>query len=322
MMGAMRATAGSWALVEDDVLLSDDLGSTDWLQAGGILVGAVIVAVAVSRLTRGLLQRGLGPGFAAIITGRVVGYLIFLIGLVYALTTLGVRVGPLLGALGLGGLVLALALQKVAENFVGALILQTRRPFTVGDTVDLDGHVGVVTDIDSRTTVMRGLDGSMIRIPNGEVLTTAIINLTREQLRRSELSVGVAYDSNLDRATAVLGEAVTRVPRISRSPEPWVMLRAFGESSIDFTIYYWHRSDVPSELAATHDLILAVHHALADAGITIAFPQLVVWPGHDAATDPYGSTPDRVFTQRTGTPAPPSHDDDDTPTRFRLPWRR
>ena len=164
----------------------------------------------------------------------------------------------------------------------------------------------------------------MIRVANSEVLTIPIINLTRELLRRSELAVGVAYDTNLDRATEVLIDAVGRVQRISRSPEPWVMLRQFGDSSIDFTIYYWHRSDVPSELAATHDLMLAVHHALADAGITIAFPQMVVWPGHDAASDPYGSAPNRVYTERQSAPPPPNHDHDgdDTPSRFRLPWRR
>ena len=121
----------------------------------------------------------------------------FLIGLSYALTVLGVRVGPLLGALGLGGLVLALALQGVVGNFVSSVILQTRRPYTVGDTVLLDGHVGVVEDIDSRTTQVRGLDGTHIRIPNVNVAGATIVNLTRNPVRRSSLAVGVAYETDL-----------------------------------------------------------------------------------------------------------------------------
>lgn len=304
----------------DDVLLDDSLTSGDWIRAGGILVGAVVVAIATSRVARSLFGKALGSGFAAIITARLIGYLVFLIGLVYALNTLGVRVGPLLGALGLGGLVLALALQKVVENFVGALILQTRRPFTIGDTVELSDHIGVIVDIDARTVVLRGLDGSMIRIPNGEVLNTPIVNLTREQRRRSELAVGVAYDSNLDEATRVLRQATARVQRVASHPAPQVLLRQFGTSSIDFTIYYWHQSDVPSELAATHDLVLAVHHALADAGITIAFPQVVVWPGHDAATNPYDAAPGEVFTEHPTRPASTDVDDEST-GRWRLPWR-
>lgn len=303
----------------DTVEALQGLTGTDWLQAGAIMLGAIAVAIAANRIARSIVSRSLGAGFGAIITARIIGYLIFLIGLVYALNTLGVRVGPLLGALGLSGLVLALALQKVVENFVGALILQTRRPFTVGDTVQLDGHTGVVTDVDARTVVLRGLDGSMIRLPNMDVLNSAIVNLTRDSARRSELQVGVAYDSDLEQATRVLGEAVARVPRIRTMPKSQVLLRQFGESSIDFTIYYWHTSDVPSELATTHDLILAVHHALADEGITIAFPQMVVWPGHDATDNPYGSDPAEVFTGQPSE-APPPQPAEPTPRRW--PWQR
>jgi small-conductance mechanosensitive channel len=80
--------------------------------------------------------------FAGNTVARMAAYIVFTIGLFYALSTLGVRVGPRLGALGLGGLVLALALLKVVENFVGGLILPVRRPFRIGDTVEIDGRVG------------------------------------------------------------------------------------------------------------------------------------------------------------------------------------
>lgn len=301
-------------LAQDEPIVESGLTESDWLQAGAIVLGSIVIAVIAGKVIRSVLGRALGSGFAAIITARVVAYTLFVVGLVYALTTLGVRVGPLLGALGLTGLVLALALQTVAENFVGGIILQTRRPFTVGDTVDLDGHVGVVTDVDSRTVVMRGLDGSMIRVPNAEVLSTPIVNLTRHPVRRSEITVGVAYDTDLDRATEVLTEAVARVDRIADSPDPWIVLREFGESSINFSVFFWHRSDVASELATTHDMVLAVHHALADAGITIAFPQMVVWPGHDAENNPYRNLPTTVRSERSTTPSP-SESGRDAPLR-------
>jgi small conductance mechanosensitive channel len=318
-MVLVRSLLSSTPVQSETAEALEGLTGTDWIQAGGILLGAIAVAIAANRIARSIVSRSLGAGFGAIITARIIGYLIFLIGLVYALNTLGVRVGPLLGALGLSGLVLALALQKVVENFVGALILQTRRPFTVGDTVQLGDHTGVVTDVDARTVVMRGLDGSMIRLPNMDVLNSAIVNLTRDSSRRSELTVGVAYDTDLAYATRVIREAVARVPRIRTSPEPQVLLREFGASSIAITIFYWHTSDVPSELAATHDLMLAVHHALAAEGITIAFPQMVVWPGHDADANPYGDQPTRVFPDRPGE-APPPEPTDPSPTRW--PWHR
>ncbi len=273
-------------------LLDDTLTSGDWIRAGAVLIGSVMLAVVVSRVLRRVVSRGLGAGFAAIITGRLMAYAVFLVGLSYALTGLGVRVGPLLGALGLGGLVLALALQGVVGNFVSSLILQTRRPFTVGDTVELEGRVGVVEDIDSRTTQIRGLDGTHIRVPNANVVDATIVNLTRQPVRRSSLAVGVAYDTDLQLATEVIYQALGRVPRVLSDPEPWVNLDGFGDSSIGFTVLYWHASDVPSELSARHDLVVAIHQAFAAESITIAFPQVVVWSGQ--------AKPDQLYEGSVG----------------------
>ena len=273
-------------------LLDDPLTGGDWIRAGAVLIGSAMLAVVVSRVLRRVVSRGLGAGFAAIITGRLMAYAVFLVGLSYALTSLGVRVGPLLGALGLGGLVLALALQGVVGNFVSSLILQARRPFTVGDTVELEGRIGVVEDIDSRTTQIRGLDGTHIRVPNANVVDATIVNLTREPVRRSSLAVGVAYDTDLQLATEVIYQALERVPRVLSDPEPWVNLDGFGDSSIGFTVLYWHASDVPSELSARHDLVVAIHQAFAAESITIAFPQVVVWSGQ--------AKPDQLYAGSVG----------------------
>lgn len=262
-----------------DQIVEGSLDGTDWLRAGLTVVAAIVAAIIAGRLVRRLMRRWSGRDSAGLITGRLISYLTFVVGFIYALTSLGVRVGPLLGALGLGGLVLALALQKPVENFFAGVILQARRPFVVGDTVVLGEHLGRITDVDSRTTVLESLDGTPIRIPNARVADGDIVNLTRNPVRRSTLDVGVSYDTELDVATAALSIAISRVQRIVHEPAPLVMLRGFGSSSIDFTIYYWHASDIPSELATRHDLVLAVHQNLTADGITIAFPQMVVWGG-------------------------------------------
>jgi small-conductance mechanosensitive channel len=120
--------------VTTEEIVVDPLTSSDWARAGAVLLGAVLLAVLTNRILRRLIAHGMGTGFASIIASRLIAYVIFLIGLFYSLTILGVRVGPLLGALGLGGLVLALALQGLVENFIAGVILQARRPFTIGDT--------------------------------------------------------------------------------------------------------------------------------------------------------------------------------------------
>jgi small-conductance mechanosensitive channel len=312
---------GVLAQAETEALLDDPLTHTDWIKAGIILVSTLVLAVVVSKLLRRVVSRGIGHGFASILTSRFSGYAVFIIGLSYALTVLGVRVGPLLGALGLGGLVLALALQGVVGNFVSSVILQTRRPYTVGDTVELDGRLGVVEDIDSRTTQIRGLDGTHIRIPNANVASATIVNLTREPVRRSELVVGVAYDTDLEQATAAIYAALDRVPRVLTEPEPAVNLEGFGDSSIGFNVLYWHASDVPTELATRHDLVLAVHREFAAGSITIAFPQVVVWGGQQRPDRLYGGQVGEMRAPYPGLDQPESGQER-RGSQWRLPGRR
>lgn len=278
-----------------DLLADDTLTGSDWIRASSILAGSIVIAVVVSRVLRRVIAHGIGSGFASIVMARLASYIVFLVGLFYALTALGVRVGPLIGALGLGGLVIALAMQRFVENFVSSIILQARRPFTIGDTVELDGHTGVVVDIDSRVTILQALDGTQVRVPNASVVSSTIVNLTREPIRRSTVEVGVAYDSDLQRAHEVLVGALSRVPRVLAEPPPVVNVTGFDDSSIGFSIFFWHRSDVPSELAARTDVSIAVHQALDDAGITIAFPQVVVWTGTSGAR-PYETLADTIDT--------------------------
>ena len=308
--------AGVLAQTDSDELLHGPLTGTDWIVAGSVMAGTLILAIVVSRLMRRIVDRGVGPGFASILTSRFLGYAVFVVGLSYALTVLGVRVGPLLGALGLGGLVLALALQGVVGNFVSSVILQTRRPYTVGDTVELEGRIGVVEDIDSRTTQLRGLDGTHIRIPNANVAGATIVNLTREPVRRSALAVGVAYDTDLQQATDAIYEALGRVPRVLSAPPPAVNLDGFGDSSIGFNVLYWHASDVPTELAVRHDLVLAVHQAFAAESITIAFPQVVVWSGQERPDRLYGGEVGEVRASYPGLDQPAAE-----PERRMSQWR-
>ena len=302
-------------------LVDDSLTGADWIRAGIVVVASIVLAVVLNRIARSIGERTIGPGFASLLIARTIGYVVVLVGIIYALGGLGVRIGPLLGALGIGGLVLALALQGVVENFFGALILQSRRPFTIGDTVELGDHVGVVKDIDARTVVMRGLDGTWIRIPNSKVLGDPIVTMTAEPIRRSRVTVGVAYDTDLARATEVIVSALDRVARICDDPPPLVVLRSFGDSSIDFDVDVWHASDVPAERAARHDVILAIHQAFAAEGITIAFPQVVVWPG-ETEGEPYDEIGgDEVFTEHAAVPGGRERTTQRSAGGWR-PWRR
>ena len=120
----------------------------------------------------------------------------------------------------------------------------------------------------------------------------------------------------------MIGAALDRVARICDDPPPLVVLRQFGTSSIDLDVYYWHASDVPAELAATHDVMLAIHQAVAAEDITIAFPQLVVWPGAGADDAPYGGPlGEEVYTEHAAVPGGRARSTSQTSSGW-FRWRR
>lgn len=126
------------------------------------------------------------------------------VGVVHAVGVLGVRITPLLGALGVRGIALAFALQDVLQNFVAGLLLQVRQPFKVGHEVELGGYQWRVEDINLRTVIVTTYDGLTVYLPSSTVLKNPIVDLTRTPLSRTSLAVGVAYDTDLPRAQQVL----------------------------------------------------------------------------------------------------------------------
>ncbi|MDP9020522.1 MAG: mechanosensitive ion channel family protein, partial [Actinomycetota bacterium] len=168
MTGALAfATELAAAADADDELVEALEGVTtgDWLRAGAILVVALVASRLVKRLTASYVERGDGARLAAQLVGRVVGALVVVGGFVYALQVLGVRLGPVLGALGIGGLALAFAAQTILENLFASVLLQSRRPFRRGDQIATNEIEGTVEDVNFRTVVLRTYAGERVLVP-------------------------------------------------------------------------------------------------------------------------------------------------------------
>lgn len=245
---------------------------------------ALVVAVAgivIARTIKNILVRAVEAQkidhAIGLRLGRVASFVIVLMGLLSALQVAGVKVTPLLGALGVGGLAVAIAAQEILSNFFAGVIIQVHRPFKVGDQIESLDHQGVVVDIDFRATRIKTFDGVDVHLPNAEVLRHPIGNQTRTRTRRSELSVGVAYDTDLQRAHDVMLLALQEVDTVLDKPVPQVRCEEFGDSSINFKVLYWHEATEKTELNARHDVALAVKSALDAAAIEIPFPQRVHW---------------------------------------------
>lgn len=275
-----------WVLAQqlpqgDDLADALDVGgvtAADWILAGVILVGAFVLSRLIQALVTRVVKGDEGAAVAARLVGRAVGAAVVIGGVIYALSTLDVRLGPLLGALGIGGLALAFAAQSILENFFSSILIQSRRPFRVGDQVSVgDGVAGIVEDINFRVVLIKTFDGERVLVPASKVIQNAITNVTARGPWRTTLPVGVAYGTDLRVAQRVLLDAVTSVDEVLAGPAPEVWFEAFGESSLDFSIFFWHTPEMATRWRVRSQVGMAATAALDAAGIVIPFPQRTVW---------------------------------------------
>lgn len=259
-----------------EALKGGGLDAWAWGTAGIVFAVAVILSRVAKTIVCRILNRRLDPSLSALI-GRLLGYLIIIVGFVYALESLGIDIGIVVGALGIAGIALAFALQDILENFVAGVLLQLQRPFRYGDQVEINEHEGTIHDIDTRLVTMITPAGETVKIPSATVIKADINNYTEQGGRRTTLPIGVAYGTDLRQAKAVLERAVAAADGVRRQPAPEVLLEGFGDSSIDFVVRFWHEPSIAVFWTTRSNVALAVNDALAAADITIPFPQRTLW---------------------------------------------
>ena len=259
-------------------MLLADITVEQWLTAAGIVAGSLALAVVAGRVVTALVhRRTANTSLAGALVARLVRWSVVLVGLVYAAGELGIQIGPLVGALGITGLAVALALQPVLQNLFAGVVLQTERPIDCGEEVETMGFKGVVLDVTSRATVIETYDGQVVHIPNSSVLDDAIVNHTRNGVRRSTVTVGVAYASDVAAACDVLARAAADLDGVHASPPPTALAVEFGSSSIDIEVDYWHDPQEAARRGLRSRMVDSLHRSLGDAGFVIPFPQRDVW---------------------------------------------
>jgi small conductance mechanosensitive channel len=264
------------AAENSDGAVNNQISAGEWIAAAAILVAGIVIGRAVQGLLVRVVRRGDADKSAAVALGRFVGFVFAAAGLVYGLSVLGVRLGPLVGALGIGGLAIAFAAQAIITNFLGSIILQLRRPFHRGDQIATNDCEGTVEDVNFRTVVLRSFDGQRILVPCADVLANPIINYTVLGRRRTTLSVSVGYDADLQQTRSVLLEATRAAEGVLDRPPPEAWVEEFGESGIDVAIRFWHAPDIATMWRVRSEVAVAAKQALDRAGIEMPFPQRVV----------------------------------------------
>lgn len=273
-----------------DAVTSGTVTGWDVFAAIAILVIAWPVGVVVRKVTFRALKRIPNlPEEVATDGARITRWFVFLVALAWALNILGVGVGWVTIIVVVVLIFGVLMLRPMVENTAAGLLLTIRPVYNVGDQIESLGYEGTVTQIASRSTVLKASDGREIHIPNTEVLSKPIVVYTATASRKASFDITVAFETDLDATIDLLTKAVASVAGILADPAPSVQASGIHNNTITLSIGYWYPSSESSGSNATDGAIRAVTKAIVDAGVALARPTLEV--DHGSGT-PSGPTAD------------------------------
>jgi len=243
------------------------------------LTARIVSSWAVGILRKGMQRRGHDLEVIVLLE-MLTRWGILALGIVLALEQIAPgKTTSLVAGLGIAGFTIGFALQDVAKNFVAGILLLLQQPFEIGDSIEVADYGGTVLNITLRATEMRTWDGRFVIIPNGDIFVKPIINLSKATRRRVEISVGVAYESDLDKVTRVTLNALKDVPGLLQDPAPSVIFSTFGDSAIEFSAYYWIDTDVAGLGTAQDAGAKAIKTTFEREGIEIPFSIRVMYTG-------------------------------------------
>lgn len=254
-----------------DVISQRDVSGWDVLISIAIMLAAWLVANLAGRAIRRLLRRteGTSAELRAIIV-RSVRYGVLLLGLGVALSVLGAQLQPLLVAVLIVFVVLLFVLRGIADNFGAGIVLQTRRPIHLTDEIEALGHVGVVTDMNSRAVVIRTYDGREVHLPNRQLLDSALTNHSALGGRRSEVQVRVRTS---DRALVAATLDVARaVPGVLAEPAPDLVILGIEPDRITAVLRCWHAPGQGPQVTSAVVEALAAELAVRGVEAAISTP--------------------------------------------------
>ena len=257
------------------------------LTAGAVLIVALWVSAAIEAR---LLKSATGSDLSLrkVISNTVRALLMFL-GLLLALSSVGIDLTALSvlgGAVGVG---IGFGLQKLASNYVSGFVILAERSMRIGDMVLVDGFEGRIVDIKARYTVIRALNGRESIVPNEFLIINRVENFTLMDSQMSQTTlVSVAYDSDVVLVRRLLTQACESQERVLKDPAPNAFLSQFGADGLEFTVSYWIADPENGQLALRSTINMQILAALREHKIEIPYPQRVmhmVNPSSMAAKD-------------------------------------
>lgn len=261
----------------------------EWMAAVVILVIGLVLSRVLSQLAYRAVIAPMGAHTAATLR-RVILYLLIALTLMVALRELGFSLSVLLGAAGILSIALGFASQTSASNLVSGVFLVAEKAFVVGDTIKVGGTTGEVLSIDLLSVKLRTFDNLYVRVPNETLIKSEITNITRFQIRRYDLQIGVAYKEDISRVHELLVAIADEFDVCLDQPRPLLIFQGFGESSIDLQFSVWASRENFLELR--NQMPALVKEAFDKEGIEIPFPHRTIYTGSLTEAFPITSVED------------------------------
>ncbi|UZR98883.1 mechanosensitive ion channel family protein [Chondrinema litorale] len=246
----------------------------NFLLAVVVIVLFGFISKFVKKQTLKLLSRThLGYSLISLVA-QVISIIVICVGVFVALGILELdkTVTSLLAGAGIIGLALGFAFQDLTANFLSGIFIAIQRPISIGDVVETNGFFGKVKSINIRSVIIDNFGGQEIEIPSKDIFQNPIMNYSKTGERRMQLNCGVEYDQDLQVAQDVAHEAISSLPFLQEGKAVEVHFDGFGDSSINFKIWYWINQDQAGPPYAGSEAIKALKKAFDNAGIGIPFP--------------------------------------------------
>ncbi|UCG28091.1 MAG: mechanosensitive ion channel [Bacteroidales bacterium] len=191
--------------------------------------------------------------------------------IISVLVMIGIEMTSFIAILAAAGLAVGMALSGTLQNFAGGVMILLFRPFRIGDFIDAMGFAGTVKEIQVFNTILKTPDNRTIIIPNGGLSGSAMTNFSAETKRRVDMSFGIGYNDNIDKARETIWELIRSDQRILKEPEPFIAVSELANSSVNFVVRVW--VNTPEYWNVFYDMHENVKKKFDENKISIPYPQ-------------------------------------------------
>lgn len=235
-----------------------------------LLVGLWIIKIISNSINKLMDKKNLDASLRPFLKS-VVSITLKIILLITVLGIIGVQMTSFIAILGAAGLAVGMALSGTLQNFAGGVIILIFKPFRVGDFIEAQGYMGVVKEIQIFSTIIITVDNRVVMIPNGGLSTGSMINYSALPTRRVDLTFGISYSDNIDKARDIMQRLADNHELVLKNPETFIAISELADSSVNFTVRLWVKTE--NYWTVHFDMIESVKKAFDAEGISIPFPQ-------------------------------------------------